>query len=254
MINDRIKIEDININYIQYGSGKINMVLLHGWGQNIKMMMPIGNAFKSIFKITIIDLPGFGSSDEPKEVITITDYADIIHKLLDKLKIENPILVGHSFGGRVSIAYASKYPVRKLILLASPFEKRQKKPSFKQKCLKVMKKRPILNKLELWAKNHFGSEDYRNASPMMRKILVQTVNTDLTKEASQIKVPTLIIQGDNDTAVSLEEAKKLNSIIKDSGLVIYENKTHYAYLEDINKTISVLDKFLYKESREENEN
>ena len=117
-----------------------------------------------------------------------------------------------------------------------------------------MKKIPILNKLELWAKNHFGSEDYRNASPMMRKILVQTVNTDLTKEASQIKVPTLIIQGDNDTAVSLEEAKKLNSIIKDSGLVIYENKTHYAYLEDINKTISVLDKFLYKESREENEN
>ena len=162
--------------------------------------------------------------------------------------------MGHSFGGRISIAYASKYPVRKLNLLASPFEKRQKSPSFKQKCLKVMKKIPILNKLELWAKNHFGSEDYRNASPMMRKVLVQTVNTDLTKEASQIKVPTLIIQGDNDTAVSLEEAKKLNSIIKDSGLVIYENKTHYAYLEDINKTISVLDKFLYKESREENEN
>ena len=53
MINDRIKIEDININYIQYGSGKINMVLLHGWGQNIKMMMPIANAFKSIFKIAL---------------------------------------------------------------------------------------------------------------------------------------------------------------------------------------------------------
>ena len=85
MINDKIRIEDININYIQYGSGKINMVLLHGWGQNIKMMMPIANAFKSIFKITIIDLPGFGSSDEPKEVLTITDYADIIHKLLNKL-------------------------------------------------------------------------------------------------------------------------------------------------------------------------
>ena len=165
MINDKIRIEDININYIQYGSGKINMVLLHGWGQNIKMMMPIANAFKSIFKITIIDLPGFGSSDEPKEVLTITDYADIIHKLLNKLKIENPILVGHSFGGRISIAYASKYPVRKLILLASPFEKRQKSPSFKQKCLKVMKKIPILNKLELWAKNHFGSEDYLQFVP-----------------------------------------------------------------------------------------
>lgn len=250
MINDRIEIENIKINYIQYGHGQIDMVLLHGWGQNSKMMMPIGNAFKSIFKITIIDLPGFGDSEEPQEVLKISDYARVLYKLLTKLKIENPILVGHSFGGRVAISYTSKYKVRKLVLLASPFEKRTNKITFKQKCMKILKKLPLLNKLENWAKNHMGSEDYRNASLMMRKILVETVNTDLTQEASSIQTPTLIIQGDNDSAVPLEEAKRLNELIKDSGLVIYENKTHYAYLEDINKTISVLDKFLYKESRE----
>lgn len=254
MINDKIKINDININYIKYGNGKIDMVLLHGWGQNIKMMMPIGNAFKSIFKITIIDFPGFGESDEPKEVLSIENYAEILNKLLKKLKINNPILIGHSFGGRVAIKYASTYEVKKLVLLASPFEKRVTKPSLKQKILKTLKKVPLLNNLETWAKNHIGSQDYKNASPIMKKILVETVNTDLTEEAKKITIPTIIIQGDNDEAVSIEEAKRLSNLIKDCGLIIYKNKTHYAYLEDINKTISVLDNFLYKESREENEN
>lgn len=249
-----IKIDDININYLRYGKGSITMVLLHGWGQNIKMMMPIGNAFKSMFDIVIIDLPGFGDSDEPKEVLSISSYADIVNKVINSLGVSSVILVGHSFGGRVAISYASRYKVRKLILLSSPFEKRIKKKSLKQKLLMILKKVPLLNKLEPWAKNHLGSSDYKNASFMMKKILVNTVNTDLTLEASKILVPTLIIQGDLDTAVSLEEASRLNDIIKDSGLVVYNNKGHYAYLEDLNKTISVLDKFLYKESREDNEN
>lgn len=254
MICDKIKINGMNINYVKYGKGNITMVLLHGWGQNVKMMMPVGNAFKSMFTIVIIDLPGFGDSDEPTSVLSIADYADVVHEVLKKLSVDDVILVGHSFGGRVSIEYASRYKVRKLILFASPFEKRIKKPNFKQKILGILKRVPILNRLEPWAKNHFGSIDYRNASYMMKKILVNTVNTDLTNSASLIDVPTLIIQGDNDSSVSLEEASRLNKVIKDSGLVVYNNKSHYAYLEDINKTISVMDKFLYKESRENNEN
>lgn len=254
MINDKIKIDNIRINYIQYGKGSIDMVLLHGWGQNIKMMMPIGNAFKSMFKITIIDLPGFGESDEPNDVLGVTDYAKLLHSLLTELHISSPILVGHSFGGRVAISYASMYDIRKLILFASPFEKRIKKDNIKNKLLKVAKKVPLLKKLESWAKNNIGSSDYKNASMMMKKVLVEVINTDLTECAKKIKVPTLIIQGDNDNAVSIEESTRLSKIINDAGLIIYENKSHYAYLEDINKTISVMDKFLYKESREENEN
>ena len=58
------KIKDIDINYVDYGSGKDTIVLLHGWGQNIEMMKPIGDRLKNNFKIIIIDLPGFGLSEE----------------------------------------------------------------------------------------------------------------------------------------------------------------------------------------------
>lgn len=244
-----------DINYIQYGiENKIDMVLLHGWGQNISMMKPLGDAFKKIFKVTIIDLPGFGKSIEPNNPMEIEEYTDIIHKLFEKLKIKNPILIGHSFGGRISLIYASKYKTKKLILLSTPYKKRVNKPTLKSKILKMAKGIIKNDKFTEWAKSNIGSTDYKNASPIMRQILVKTVNTDLTENAKKIDCPTLLICGELDKAVPINESKELETIIKNVGIVIYPNQDHYAYLNNLSQTISVLDKFLYKESREKNEN
>jgi len=112
-----VNIDGIYVNYVELGkNNKIDMVFLHGWGQNIEMMLPLARKFTHQFKITIIDLPGFGKSEEPKEAIGLKEYALIVNKLLKELKIENPILIGHSFGGRVSLIYSAMYKVRKLIL------------------------------------------------------------------------------------------------------------------------------------------
>lgn len=244
-----------DINYIQYGiNNGIDMVFLHGWGQNITMMKPLGDAFKKIFRITIIDLPGFGKSPEPKKTVEIEEYADILNKLFKKLNINNPILVGHSFGGRISIIYASKYKTRKLILLSTPFKKRINKQNLKSKILKKLKEIIKNKKFIEWAKNNIGSTDYKNASPIMREILVKTVNTDLSENAKKILCPTLLICGELDKAVPIEESKELEKLIKNVGIVIYPNQDHYAYLNNLTQTINVLDKFLYKESREKNEN
>lgn len=249
-----MNIDNIYINYYQYGKKRgTDLVLLHGWGQNMQMMMPISNSFTNMFRITVVDLPGFGGSAEPKKTLTIEDYADILNKLFIKLRIKDPILIGHSFGGRVSIVYAGKYKIKKLILLSSPFKNTNKGNDFKTKVLKFLKKIPIVNKLEPWAKNRFGSSDYRNASPIMKEVLVNAVNNDLTDYAKKINVPTLLIWGECDTAVSTEEARELNGLIKDSGLIIYPGKNHYAYLEDLNKTISILDNFLSNERSNDNE-
>ena len=73
----KINVKDININYIQYGEGK-DIVLLHGWGQNIEMMKPLGDPLSNKYKITIIDFPGFGESEEPKTAWTIDDYSEML--------------------------------------------------------------------------------------------------------------------------------------------------------------------------------
>lgn len=240
-----MNINDVFINYIQYGNKKgKDVVLLHGWGQNIEMMDPIGKALSKDFHITILDLPGFGSSSEPTYGYTIYDYYEIFSKFLEELKIENPILIGHSFGGRISIIYSAKKKVEKLILLSSPFKRSTKKNSVKVKILKTLKKVPVIKDLEHYMKTKIGSTDYKNATPTMRTVLVNVVNEDLTEYLKKIEVPTLLIWGSNDTAVPVEDAKYAESIMKDAGLIIYEGCSHYAYLENIQKTINILNSFL----------
>ena len=238
----RINVKSIDINYIQYGEGK-DIVLLHGWGQNIEMMKPLGEKLSKKFRITILDLPGFGESSEPTTSLTIYDYNDILEEFLEKLKIKNPILIGHSFGGRISIVYASKNKVEKLVLFGSPCIVREKKPSVKVKFLKFMKKVPLINKLEGFAKKHIGSRDYKSASDMMRKILVNTVNADLSANCKKIKCPTLLIWGENDTEVSVEEAQEIEKMIDDAGLIVLPNSTHYAYLENLGQVVNILNNF-----------
>lgn len=240
-----MKIRGINLNYERYGNIKgESIVLLHGWGQNIEMMKPIGDKFQKNFDIIIFDLPGFGKSDEPTSVWSCYDYVELIHDALEELKVKNPIIIGHSFGGKLGLIYSSRYSVKKLVCLASPYCREIKKVSFKVKVLKFMKKVPVVNKLENVVKKHMGSTDYRNASGIMRDILVGHVNLEITEDVKKIKCPTLLIWGTNDTAVSIERGYELEKLIKDAGIVVYEGCTHYAYLERLGQTINVLRSFL----------
>ena len=238
-----INIRNININYIQYGSGS-DVVLLHGWGQNIAMMKPIGDRLQKIHRITILDFPGFGESEEPKTALTVYDYCEILEELLKKLKVKKPVIMGHSFGGRIAIIYASRNEVEKVVLFGSPCIRKEVKPSLKLRMLKSLKKIPGINKLEGFAKNHMGSRDYKNASEIMKKILVNVVNEDLSECAKKINVPTLLIWGDRDTEAPVEDAKELEKIIPDAGLIVLPNSTHYAYLENLPQVINILNNFL----------
>lgn len=238
-----INIRNININYIQYGSGS-DVVLLHGWGQNIAMMKPIGDRLQKNHSITILDFPGFGESEEPKTALTVYDYCEILEELLKKLKVKKPVIMGHSFGGRIAIIYASRNEVEKVVLFGSPCIRKEVKPSLKLRMLKSLKKIPGINKLEGFAKNHMGSRDYKNASEIMKKILVNVVNEDLSECAKKINVPTLLIWGDRDTEAPVEDAKELEKIIPDAGLIVLPNSTHYAYLENLPQVINILNNFL----------
>ena len=237
------KIKNIDVNYIQYGNPKgKDIILLHGWGQNIEMMKPLGDNLED-YHITILDFPGFGQSDEPKSALTIYDYEEILEELLSDLKIRNPIVMGHSFGGRVAIVYASRNKVEKLVLFGAPCIRNERK-STKEKVLKGLKKLPGMNGIGEYMKKFIGSDDYRNASPIMRETLVNTVNEDLTECAKKIEAPTLLIWGTLDTAAPIEDAKRLEGLLIDGALIELPGCTHYAYLEALPQVINILNNFL----------
>lgn len=245
---------DINLNYIVEGKGK-DILVLHGWGANINTVLPIVNLLKDKFRVHALDLPGFGQSQEPKEPIDSFKYADIVKNYIDNMGIKKLTLIGHSFGGKISIILGSKYPelIDKIVLVNSAglIPKRGLKYYIKVYSFKTISF--IYKNLFFWLKNEekvekfykkFGSTDYKDASGIMRKILVIVVNENLFPLLNKIKAPTLLIWGDKDTATPLYFGKIMEKEIPDSGLVIFEGAGHYSYLDDYQRFAVILRNFL----------
>ncbi len=237
----KINVKDLDINYIQYGKGK-DIILLHGWGQNIEMMKPLGDCFSESHRITILDLPGFGESSEPPLPWTIDDYELFLEEFIERLKIKKPIVIGHSFGGRLAIRYCARNSIEKMVLFGSPCIRIQESLSLTVRVLKGLKKLPGMNNFGEFMKKYIGSRDYKAASPIMRQTLVEVVNEDLSKYAREIEEPTLLIWGENDTESPVQEAKELEKIMVDAALIILPG-THYAYLENLPRVVSILNNF-----------
>lgn len=238
----KIKVKNVLVNYIQYGEGK-DILLLHGWGQNIEMMKMLGDNFSDRFRITILDFPGFGLSEEPNESWTIKDFADMLDEFVRELGIKKPIIMGHSFGGRVAIRYSSDHVVEKIVLFGSPCVREERELPLSVKILKGIKKLPGMDKIGEFAKNYIGSRDYKAASPIMRQTLVDVVNEDLSKYAKEIDCPTLLIWGENDTEAPVEDAKILEGIMVDAALIVLPG-THYAYIENLGQVVNILNNFI----------
>lgn len=238
----KIKVKNVLVNYIQYGEGK-DILLLHGWGQNIEMMKMLGDNFSDRFRITILDFPGFGLSEEPSESWTIKDFADMLDEFVKELGIKKPIIMGHSFGGRVAIRYSADHVVEKIVLFGSPCVREERELPLSVKILKGIKKLPGMDKIGEFAKNFIGSRDYKAASPIMRQTLVDVVNEDLSKYAKEIDCPTLLIWGENDTEAPVEDAKILEGIMVDAALIVLPG-THYAYIENLGQVVNILNNFI----------
>ena len=244
-----IVVDSKHIFYDQLGLGSKDIVMLHGWGQNMEMMRPLAikllndKNIKNNYRITILDLPGFGASSEPDMNTDVFTYTKLIENFLTALNISKPIMLGHSFGGRLSIIYASRNETERVILFGAPCI-REYKPTFKEKVLKTLKKVPFTKDLVEIAKQYIGSADYKNASPVMRTVLVNTINQDLSECAKKITAPTLLIWGTLDTAAPIELARKLEGLLKDGALIELPGATHYAYLERIDYVTNILINFL----------
>lgn len=254
-----ITIDGITLHYNEEGmENKNTIVLLHGWGCNHTTLKSIENIVKDKMHVYNIDFPGFGKSDEPKEVWGVEQYTRLIEKFVQQLSIHRPTLLGHSFGGRVSILFSSRNETNKVILTdaAGVKPKRSLKYYYKVYTYKAIKHLlPLLfgkdygNKLIDKYRGKSGSSDYNQASPMMRAILSKCVNEDLKHVMPLIKAPTLLVWGENDTATPLSDAKTMERLIPDAGLVSFPDCGHYSFLDNPMGFRAVIKEFLKSEMK-----
>ena len=247
-------IDGLNIEYIEQGEG-LPVLMLHGWGSSFEFYKGIISALSNRCRVVAVNFPGCAGSETMKEPWTLQDYCDFVLKFMKAVNLENPILIGHSHGGRVILKMTAEKMVNppKIVLLDSAglIPKKSLKQKFRAKSFKVIKRAltlPIIKNYsgELLdkARKHYGSADYNAAPEVLRKTLVSLVNTDLRDIIPNITCPTLLIWGEKDTATPLSDAKIIESLIKDSGLCVYENAGHFAFFEQQGRTIAILNSFI----------
>lgn len=244
------------------GSGPRACLLLHGWMCSSQLMESVRGALEGSMRVAAIDFPGHGrngKSAPPPEPWGVPEYMEMTAEIIRRLKLAPCDIVAHSFGARVAILLASTYPelVGRMILTGAAG---LKKPKSEKATAKQTLYKGLRGAMNLAEKTHlfgtlpergrealvqtFGSPDYRALSPEMRKTFVKVISLDLTDRLEQIKAPTLLYWGTQDTETPLWMAQVMQERIPDAGLVVEEGAGHFAYLEHSAKFLRIVRSFL----------
>jgi pimeloyl-ACP methyl ester carboxylesterase len=215
-----------------------HILFLHGWGGSRESLRGIATLFQHTHTVHLFDLPGFGEAPPPGDWGTI-EYADLVQQyILDH--VHGPVvLVGHSFGGRVSVRLASRRlsQIKALVMLGVPG---LPQPALSRRALRrwgIRSLRRVLIALKpiiggggiRWHTTRFGSKDYQ-AAGALRPVLVRTVTEDLTESAKAIACPTLLVWGTDDTETPPWLAARYAELLgSKAALILLPHKDHHLY-------------------------
>ena len=232
-------IDGLNIEYTEKGKG-IPVLLLHGWGSSYDVYGGVISALCDRCRLVAVNFPGCGGSDTMKEPWTLDDYCDFVLKFMKAVNLDNPIMIGHSHGGRVILKMAAAGLVSppKIVLLDSAglIPKKNLKQKCRAKSFKAIKRVLTLPGLKGHTENLLDK--------VLRKTMVSLVNTDLRGIIGNISCPTLLIWGENDTATPLPDAEIIKSLIPDSGLCVIKGTGHYSFCEKPYEAAAILRSFI----------
>ena len=218
-----------------FGDGPPRVLALHGWGRR-------GADFKnSLTGISALapDLPGFGASPPPADVVGAEGYAELVSPILSEFD-RPPVLVGHSFGGRISVCLAARFPERigPVILTGAPVVRiaPSRPPKLSYRIIRSLNNVGIVSdeRMEKLRKQS-GSADYRSATGVMRDILVKVVNESYEPQLRDMQSQVLLLWGDSDGEVPVSVARTAAEIIGATGdepeLRVLEGVGHHVPVE-----------------------
>jgi pimeloyl-ACP methyl ester carboxylesterase len=222
----------------------MTLVILHGWGQNKSHWTDISTMIKRTERDTTIvtlDLPGFGSEPLVSANWGIPEYSEWVENKVLELKLNDVILLGHSFGGRISSYIAKDNPswLKAIILYGAPCIYRPtNKTKFKIRLHKLLKALGL-------RKSKTGNAELNEADQKgLGNIFRKAVVFDQTEELKRINIPTLIVWGEKDDVSELRIGKEINTLIKNSKLIVLESLGHNAHLENPNIFYGTIKKYL----------
>lgn len=238
-----------------------HVLLLHGWGCNTSLMLPLADQLAGNHKVYIPDFPGHGKSGKPTEPWGVPEYAECILEFIRETGIAPCTVVAHSFGCRVATILEAEHPelFTRIIFTGAAGIRKQDNGTVSARTAKYKKLRSIaetVGKLPGMKKisedlgerlvQKYGSPDYAALDAEMRKTFVRVINQDLTEYYPRFTHPTLLVWGRQDTETPLWMGKKMEELIPDAGLVELDGD-HFVYLKQLPRFAVILKAFMTEE-------
>lgn len=216
-----------------FGERPPAVLALHGWGRR-------GSDFKtSLAGIPALapDLPGFGATPAPADVLGAHGYAKLLSPLLEEFE-SPPVVVGHSFGGRLAVCLGVEYPDRvgPLVLVGAPLVRIEppRRPSFSYRVLRSLHRLGVVSDARMEEiRRHRGSADYRAAEGIMRQVFVKVVNESYEKELGLLRSRVVLVWGSEDREVPVDVARAAAVDLRGSevSLEVLEGVGHHVPVE-----------------------
>jgi pimeloyl-ACP methyl ester carboxylesterase len=239
-----ITVNNQEIYYQKLGRGK-DLIMLHGWKQDVSTFHNVAEELKKHFTLWLIDLPGFGRSEIPKTPFRVSDYAEIIKGFIQSKKLKKPNLLGHSVGGNIAIKFAAENgeSIDKLVLESSSGIRPNRRiwkiiiyplsKAFHYLIPNIFRIKDRIRRFVYWKLE----ADYINAGNL-KNTLTNILDENLFYLLPKIKNQTLLVWGVDDEQVKLLYGKMMYRKILNSRLEVLEKTAHFPHLENP-------DKFLY---------
>lgn len=258
MIKEKeILINNLKINYKIAGQGPV-ILILHGWGGSSDSWIKVQEILtKEGYQVICPDLPGFGKSKIPPQPWSLNDYREWLNEFINSLGLKEFCLLGHSFGGGLAVKFSTKYTEKvKSLILTDAAVIRKKRPSFRQMIAFFLAKvgyiflsfpffgkifyplaRKIIYKIA-------GTHDYYFARGVMKETFKKTLNEDLSQYLSKIKIPTLIIWGEKDKNLPLNDGFLISKLIPNSKVKIIDGANHSPHRKTPEKLVKIIIQFI----------
>jgi pimeloyl-ACP methyl ester carboxylesterase len=264
-----VTIDDRRANVIELGAGP-PLLLVHGlsgcwqnWLENIPH-------FARTHRVIVMDLPGFGASEMPREPISIPGYARFLEALCDELAIDAATVVGNSMGGHIATELAISFPqrVERLVLVsaagittehahrdgvmaggriiaalatraAARHEALARRPGLRRLALSFVTRHPDRLSAGLAREMMQGA-----GKPGFMPALEAVISYRLSERLPQIACPTLIVWGEDDHVIPVRDAARFEQLIPDARAVVLPDTGHMAMLERPERFNALLEEFL----------
>lgn len=259
----RINIGDVELHVVEHGRG-IPLLLVHGFPLDHSMWKTQIEAFRAGFRVIAPDLRGFGQSGVTAGTVTMEQFADDLAALLDRMQIREPVVFfGLSMGGYIAWQFLRRHPerLRALVLCDTrAVADTEEAARGRHKTAEQVAGSGTKALAEAMIPKLFAEPSRRERPELVeaaRQVILaappqgvaaalrgMAARPDVTPEISAIKVPTLVICGDQDVISPADEMRKIATAIPSASFELIQDAGHMSPLENSTSFNAALERFL----------